>query len=54
MARSFSLNGKTYLSDEETVKTLASIIPAAKANGDTSAVQAMIVLGLKTGRIKEA
>lgn len=47
------MNGKTYTTDAETLNVLRSIIPAAKASGDYSAVAAVMELGLKTGRIVE-
>ena len=49
--RTFTLNGLTYHADEETLKVLRGIMSRAKATGDGSAVQAMISLGIKTGRI---
>ncbi|ABW35085.1 hypothetical protein Dgeo_3044 (plasmid) [Deinococcus geothermalis DSM 11300] len=48
-----TLNGTTYRTDAETLAVLHSIIPAAKASGDSSAVQAVLALGLATGRIVE-
>lgn len=53
MTNQFELNGKTYKTDGETVKVLRSIIPAAKTTGDSSAVIAVMSLGLATGRIIE-
>ena len=49
----FELDGITYETDAETLKVLHSIIPAAKATGDASAVAAVMFLGIKTGRIRE-
>lgn len=49
----FTLNGKTFETDSETIKTLRSIIPSAKKTGDSSAVMAVMVLGQMTGRITE-
>jgi hypothetical protein len=49
----FTLNGKTYQTDTETIKVLRSIMPSAKDTGDSSAVIAIITLGEMTGRIKE-
>lgn len=49
----FALNGKTYRTDPRTLSVLRSIIPAAKASGDSSAVQAVLHLGTTTGRIVE-
>ena len=53
MAAKFELNGKKYSTDGETVKVLRSIMVSAKATGDSSAVIAVMALGLKTGRIIE-
>jgi hypothetical protein len=47
------LNGKTYRTDAETLSMIRSIVPAAKASGDASAIQAVMSLGLSTGRIQE-
>lgn len=49
----FEMNGKTYSTDEETLKILREIVPCAKETGDSSAVMAIMFLGLKTGRITE-
>jgi hypothetical protein len=49
----FTLNGKTYRSDAETQNVLRELIWSAKANKDSSAVQAVMALGLHTGRIVE-
>lgn len=51
MQITFELNGKVYRTDAETLAVLRSIVPAAKRTGDSSAVQAVIILGLQTGRI---
>jgi len=48
----FELNEKLYSTDSETLAVLRSIIPSAKAIGDSSAVQTVIAVGLKTGRIE--
>lgn len=53
MNQKFELNGKTYTTDKATIKTLQSIMDAAKTSGDSSAVMAVLFLGLKTGRITE-
>lgn len=53
LSAAFSMNGKTYETDEETLRVLQSIIPPAKAEDDFSAVAAVMELGLKTGRIVE-
>ena len=47
----FSLNGATFTTDPTTVRVLRSLIPAARAAGDSSAVIAVLALGLQTGRI---
>lgn len=49
----FTLNGKTYTADDQTIAVLRSIVPDAHATGDSTAVQAVMALGLKTGRIGE-
>ena len=49
----FEMNGKTYKTDEETIKVLRSIIPSAKENQDFSAVAAVMILGLQSNRIAE-
>jgi hypothetical protein len=49
----FTINGKTYSTDSETINVLRSIIGSAKASGDYSAVVAVMALGEKTGRIVE-
>ena len=50
----FEINGSSYLTDEATLAVLRSIVPAAKTSGDSSAVIAVIELGLATGRISPA
>ncbi len=52
-ARRFELNGKAYRTDLETLKVLRITIPGVKETGDTSALQAVLELGLLTGRIEE-
>ena len=55
MTKTFKLNGETYNTDAATLNVLRSIIPSAKRTGDSSAVIAVMELGLATGRIaKEA
>lgn len=49
----FELNGRRFRTDAETVEVLRSIIPSAMESGDSSAVIAIVELGLKTGRIVE-
>ena len=49
----FEMNGKPYLSDTETLKVLQSLVPAAVAKDDYSAIAAVMQLGLVTGRIVE-
>ncbi len=51
--KTFTLNGKTYQADTETLRVLRSIMPSAKTTGDSSAVIAVIELGKMTGRITE-
>lgn len=53
MTATFELNGKTYTTDQETLDVLRSIMPSAKKSGDSTAVQAVMLIGLKTGRIVE-
>lgn len=53
MTNKFELNGKWYTTDGETIEVLRSIIPAAKNSGDSTAVIAVMALGLKSGRIIE-
>jgi hypothetical protein len=47
----FELNGQSYSTDAETLAVLRSVAPSAKASGDSSAVIAIVELGLRTGRI---
>jgi len=54
MNTKIKLNGKWYITDTETANLLTSIVPQAVKNNDFSAAQAVLVLGLITGRIKEA
>jgi len=49
--KTFRLNNKNYKTDNKTMKVLKSIMSSAKKNNDSTAVQAMIFLGLKTGKI---
>lgn len=51
--QTFELNGTAYRTDLETLEVLRGIVPSAKETQDSSAVMAVIFLGLKTGRIKE-
>ena len=53
MTDKFEMNGKTYKTDKDTIEVLRSIVPAAKATGDATAVAAIMALGIKTGRIVE-
>ena len=52
-AQTFEMDGKAYRTDAETLALLREIVPAAKATGDASAVAAVMVAGLATGRIVE-
>ena len=51
MTKTFKLNGKVYRTDEATLSVLRSVMPAAKATGDSTAVMAIIFLGIQTGRV---
>lgn len=53
-AHTFELNGNTYTTDAKTIEVLRSIMPSAKSTGDATAVQAVLFLGVKSGRIKQA
>jgi hypothetical protein len=53
MNQTFEMNGKAYATDRETLDVLRSIVPAAKAAGDMSAVMAVMDMGIATGRIIE-
>ena len=53
MTTTFTLNGKTYETDGETLEVLRSVMPSAKTTGDSSAVIAILALGEKTGRITD-
>ena len=54
MTKRFELNGTSYTTDETTLRVLHSIMPAAKQTNDSSAVIAVLELGLATGRIIRA
>ena len=49
----FELNGEKYATDLETLSVLRTIMPAARATKDGSAVQAMIFAGEASGRIRK-
>lgn len=49
----FTLNGKAYRTDLETLEVLRSVIEMARESGDSSAVIAIVELGQMTGRIQE-
>ena len=49
----FEMNGKEYKTNENTLNVLRSIVPAAKADRDMSAVMTVMALGLAAGRIIE-
>ena len=51
--RRFKRNGRRYVTDSETRDRLRSIIPEAKASGDSSAVIAVLDAGIASGRIRE-
>jgi hypothetical protein len=48
----FTMNGKTYETNAQTLEVLLSIVPSAKETGDCSAVAAVMGLGLKRGVIR--
>lgn len=52
--QTFTINGKSYRTDNETREVLRSIMQSAKDNNDSSAVAAIMHLGLESGRIIEA
>jgi hypothetical protein len=47
----FEINGSAYLTDDETLAVLRVLVPCAKEAQDSTAVQAVMMLGLHTGRI---
>jgi len=49
--KTFELNGNAYQTDSETLQVLRTLVPSAKATKDSSAVAAVLALGLHTGRI---
>ena len=51
--KTFTMNGKTYKTDDETLAVLRSTIPQATVSGDMSAVAAIMILGQAAGRIVE-
>lgn len=51
--KTFEMDGRGYRADAETLDVLRSVVPAAKASGDVSAVAALMHLGLQAGRIRE-
>jgi hypothetical protein len=53
MTMQFELNGVAYITDLETLEVLRSLMPSARASGDSSAVMAVLYAGLHTGRIRE-
>ena len=48
---SFEINGTNYRTDADTLNVLRGIMQAARDSGDASAVQAVMALGVSTGRI---
>jgi|DewCreStandDraft_4_1066084.scaffolds.fasta_scaffold43826_5 hypothetical protein len=54
MEINIQLNGKMFVTDEETANLLMSVVPQAVATNDFSAAWAIMEIGLKTGRIREA
>ena len=53
MTNTFEINGKTYKTDEQTIRVLRSVMVPAKQSNDYSAVIAIIELGKTDGSIKE-
>lgn len=51
--QTFEMNGKTFQTDTETLNLLRQVVPCAKIKNDTSAVQAIMFLGLQNYRIRE-
>lgn len=51
MDRFFTMNGQTYLTDQDTLGLLRESIPSARQTQDWSAVTAVMSLGLQGGRI---
>jgi hypothetical protein len=54
MNATFEMNGTIYKTDAKTLAVLRSVVPSAKTSSDSSAVQAIMELGLMTGRIRKA
>jgi hypothetical protein len=54
MSSVFEMNGKTYVTDEETLSVLRSVITQGKSSQDFSAVTAIMIFGQKTNRVREA
>lgn len=51
--KTFTMNGKAYETDSQTLDMLRTIVPAAKSTGDASAVAFAMTLGEMCGRIRE-
>jgi hypothetical protein len=51
--KTFEMNGNAYQTDTATLELLRSLVPSAKLTGDSSAVQAVMLLGLQHGRIRQ-
>lgn len=49
----FEIDQKKYVTDQETIAVLRSLMPGAEASGDSSAIAVVMHLGLNTGRIRE-
>ena len=47
----FELDGKVYCTDPATLSLLRDLIPVAEETGDSSAVAAVMFLGLHCGQI---
>jgi hypothetical protein len=52
MTVTFEMNGNAYETDAATLEVLRSIVPAAKAADDFSAVMVVMDLGEASGRIR--
>jgi len=53
MNATFEMNGRNYKTDLATLDVIRSIVPAAKASGDMSAVICIMDLGEASGKIVE-
>ena len=53
LPETFEVNGDKYQTDAETLAALRSVVPHAKARHDGTAVQAILELGAKVGRVRK-